>query len=232
MVDPRARSRSTATIAACAFRARRPGAAVRLARQAAPERSCRPRLRRRGEPRVARDSDRVGRRSRPGWGPPAAAPGARARPARSRPRPHLGGLRFSTRYAGGPRQSPGAAPCLARVGRGRRTGEELQVIWEIEPGTKILEQAELPPIAGDRLDDQGELEAFLDAVRWGAVTSADQRSLQAPFRSGITIEDYQLEPLVRALRMPRTTLLIADDVLPRNRRLRLRRRLPLRPALK
>ena len=49
-------------------------------------------------------------------------------------------------------------------------------------------------------------------MRWGAVTSADQRSLQAPFRSGITIEDYQLEPLVRALRAPRTTLLIADDV--------------------
>ena len=49
-------------------------------------------------------------------------------------------------------------------------------------------------------------------MRWGAVTSADQRALQAPFRSGITIEDYQLEPLVRALRMPRTTLLIADDV--------------------
>ena len=57
-----------------------------------------------------------------------------------------------------------------------------------------------------------ELDAFLDAVRWGAVTSADQRALQAPFRSGITIEDYQLEPVVRALRMPRTTLLIADDV--------------------
>jgi SNF2 family DNA or RNA helicase len=67
-------------------------------------------------------------------------------------------------------------------------------------------------IAADRLDDPGELDAFLDAVRWGAVTSADQRALQAPFRSGITIEDYQLEPLVRALRSPRTTLLIADDV--------------------
>jgi superfamily II DNA or RNA helicase len=92
------------------------------------------------------------------------------------------------------------------------TGDELEVIWEIEPGTQIIEQAELPPIARDRLDDPAELEAFLDAVRWGAVTSADQRSLQAPFRSGITIEDYQLEPLVRALRMPRTTLLIADDV--------------------
>jgi superfamily II DNA or RNA helicase len=92
------------------------------------------------------------------------------------------------------------------------TGEELQVVWEIEPGTAVIERAELPTIAADRLDDPAELDAFLDAVRWGAVTSADHRSLQAPFRSGITIEDYQLEPLVRALRMPRTTLLIADDV--------------------
>jgi superfamily II DNA or RNA helicase len=92
------------------------------------------------------------------------------------------------------------------------TGEELRVVWELEPGTRVIERAELPQIAPDRFDEPGELAAFLDAVRWGAIASADQRSLQAPFRSGITIEDYQLEPLVRALRMPRTTLLIADDV--------------------
>jgi len=91
-------------------------------------------------------------------------------------------------------------------------GEELKVVWEIEPGTQVVERAELPRIAADRLDDPATLDAFLDAIRWGAVTSADQRALQAPFRSGITIEDFQLEPLVRALRMPRTALLIADDV--------------------
>ena len=34
----------------------------------------------------------------------------------------------------------------------------------------------------------------------------------APFRSGITIEDYQLDPLVRAIDMARVNLLIADDV--------------------
>jgi len=37
-------------------------------------------------------------------------------------------------------------------------------------------------------------------------------ALQAPFRSGIQIEDYQPDPVVRALSMPRTNLLIADDV--------------------
>jgi superfamily II DNA or RNA helicase len=56
------------------------------------------------------------------------------------------------------------------------------------------------------------LEAFLDAVRWGAATNADRSFLQSPFRSGITIEDYQLDPLVRAIDMARVNLLIADDV--------------------
>jgi SNF2 family DNA or RNA helicase len=38
------------------------------------------------------------------------------------------------------------------------------------------------------------------------------KALQAPFRSGIDIEDYQLDPVVRAIRMPRANLLVADDV--------------------
>jgi len=89
-------------------------------------------------------------------------------------------------------------------------GEELQVVWQIEPGARILERASLPSITG--WDDTARLEVFLDAVRWGAVTNADRSFLQAPFRSGIAIEDYQLDPLVRALDMPRANLLIADDV--------------------
>src|SRR5690606_8298002 len=46
----------------------------------------------------------------------------------------------------------------------------------------------------------------------GAATNADRGYLQAPFRSGVSIEDYQLDPLVRAIDMARTNLLIADDV--------------------
>jgi superfamily II DNA or RNA helicase len=91
-------------------------------------------------------------------------------------------------------------------------GDELTAIWEVEPGARVLEQATLPtPVAG-RFDGPSRLDAFLDAVRWGAITSADSKALQAPFRSGITIEDYQLDPVVRALDMPRVNLLIADDV--------------------
>jgi len=89
-------------------------------------------------------------------------------------------------------------------------GEELQVVWQIEPGAQILEKAGMPRITG--IDSDEKLDAFLDAVRWGAVTNADRSFLQAPFRSGITIEDYQLDPLVRAIDMARVNLLIADDV--------------------
>lgn len=82
----------------------------------------------------------------------------------------------------------------------------------LEAGNRILEKATLPEPDLARLDDPDRLAAFLDAVRWGAITSADSTVLQAPFRAGISIEDYQLDPVVRALRMPRVNLLIADDV--------------------
>ncbi|MGH8887930.1 MAG: SNF2-related protein, partial [Egibacteraceae bacterium] len=90
--------------------------------------------------------------------------------------------------------------------------EELRVVWELESKVEVIADAELPTPAPGRFDDPDRLDAFLDAVRWGAITSADSRALQAPFRAGISIEDYQLDPVVRALRMPRVNLLIADDV--------------------
>src|ERR1019366_106471 len=89
-------------------------------------------------------------------------------------------------------------------------GEDLQVIWELEPGAQVIEKVALPEPTG--FDSPDRLDAFLDAVRWGAASTADVRSIQSPFRSGIDIEDYQLDPVVRAIQMPRVNLLIADDV--------------------
>lgn len=89
-------------------------------------------------------------------------------------------------------------------------GETIEVVWEIEPGATVIERMGLPNITGQ--DDSKYLDAFLDAVRWGAATNADRGFLQAPFRSGISIEDFQLDPLVRAIDMARVNLLIADDV--------------------
>lgn len=89
-------------------------------------------------------------------------------------------------------------------------GEELQVVWEIEPGAKVVEKVALPEPSD--FDAPEKLDAFLDAVRWGAASTADLKNIQSPFRSGVEIEDYQLDPVVRAIQMPRVNLLIADDV--------------------
>lgn len=88
--------------------------------------------------------------------------------------------------------------------------ESLSAVWELEPGARIIETAGLPSVDG--WDSCERIEAFLHAVRWGAATDADRSFLQAPFRSGVEIQDFQLDPLVRAIDMARVNLLIADDV--------------------
>jgi superfamily II DNA or RNA helicase len=94
-----------------------------------------------------------------------------------------------------------------------RLGEELAVIWELEVGHTVVPDQGLPlTISAEAFDDPNTLGAFVDAVRWGAVTSADAGAFQSPFRSGANVEAYQLEPLRRALTSPRTNLLLADDV--------------------
>ncbi len=94
-----------------------------------------------------------------------------------------------------------------------KLGQELRVLWELEPGRSLRSALGLPDrIDAARFDDPNRLAAFIDALRWGAITSADSQIVQAPFRSGANVEPYQLEPLRRALREPRANLLLADDV--------------------
>lgn len=91
-----------------------------------------------------------------------------------------------------------------------RLGEELTVVWELEVGHSITPDQGLPvEVRAEGFDDPNVLAGFVDAMRWGAVTSADDRRFQAPFHSGATVEAYQLEPLRRALSASRTNLLIA-----------------------
>lgn len=94
-----------------------------------------------------------------------------------------------------------------------RLQETLSVVWELEVGHSVSPAQGLPEtINPDGFDDPVTLAGFVDALRWGAVTSADPNRYQAPFWSGVNVEAYQLEPLRRALAAPRANLLLADDV--------------------
>lgn len=89
-------------------------------------------------------------------------------------------------------------------------GEELQVVWEVEPSARVIEKVALPEGSGST--NRGRLTPSLDAVRWGTASTTDHKNIQSPFRSGIEIEDYPLDSVVRAIQMPRGNLLIADEV--------------------
>jgi superfamily II DNA or RNA helicase len=94
-----------------------------------------------------------------------------------------------------------------------RLNETLSVVWELEVGHSVTPAQGLPDrVNSASFDDPATLAGFIDALRWGAVTSADPNRYQAPFWSGANVEAYQLEPLRRALGSPRTNLLLADDV--------------------
>ena len=81
-------------------------------------------------------------------------------------------------------------------------GEELQVIWELEPGTRVHEKSTLP--APESFDDPKRLQAFLDAVRWGAISQADDKALQSPFRgiAPCSVELYEAVVAVNDVKRP------------------------------
>lgn len=47
-----------------------------------------------------------------------------------------------------------------------RRGDTLEVVWDVEPGRRVLLAGSLPDVATDGFDPPERLAAFLDAVRW------------------------------------------------------------------
>ena len=91
-------------------------------------------------------------------------------------------------------------------------GEPLSVLWEHELDARVLEDDGWSAVAEKGFDDPALFAAYLRTLSWNCVTATDPNLFQAPFRAGIRIEAYQLDPLRKALRLPRVNLFIADDV--------------------
>lgn len=99
------------------------------------------------------------------------------------------------------------------------TGEA--VVWEIESGARVLSGLRLPGV-GSATDSPAPPELFaslVDALRWSSAgqsslvsTMDGPPSLVCPWHGAVQVEDYQLYPVIKALAMPRVSLLLADDV--------------------
>ncbi|TGP86583.1 ATP-dependent helicase [Mesorhizobium sp. M2D.F.Ca.ET.223.01.1.1] len=91
-------------------------------------------------------------------------------------------------------------------------GDGLRVAVKAELDLEPVDTSDWSNLLKSTFESPQRLGAHLRATEWRTATSADRRLFQAPFRSGIRLEQYQLLPLAKALDLPRVNLLIADDV--------------------
>jgi superfamily II DNA or RNA helicase len=98
---------------------------------------------------------------------------------------------------------------------------EERLIWELEPEGRLLEPTALPNVTGNDPMPVEDFDALLRAARWSAATPfidpdgagpLGRLPFASPFHGAVQVDDFQLVPLLKALRMPRVSLLLADDV--------------------
>ena len=86
----------------------------------------------------------------------------------------------------------------------------------IKPVNAAGPQSSVEPRDGIQPDHPDRFAAFCDAIRWSSVArlpglSGDGVALVSPWESAVLPEPYQLYPVLKALEMPRVSLLLADD---------------------
>jgi superfamily II DNA or RNA helicase len=99
-----------------------------------------------------------------------------------------------------------------------RYPEAEQLLWEVEATASVLGRTSLPSVDANRPDHPQALQAFVNSHRWTRLNRLPEKEgledepLLGVWNSAIQVHPYQLEPVIRALSMPRVSLLLADGV--------------------
>jgi superfamily II DNA or RNA helicase len=99
-----------------------------------------------------------------------------------------------------------------------RYPEAEQLLWEVESTAMVLGKTSLPEVDARKPDDPGVLQAFINAHRWTRLNrlreteGIENEPLLGVWNSAIQVHYYQLDPVIRALFMPRVALLLCDGV--------------------